>query len=153
GFRGVAPHPLETASGQKGLKLPVPSRDAGCVQAPHGAGCRAPAASRGLRFQPFTRSAGRNRCMERSALIAMVPIPGTEPPRAVMSADASRAAQGDLRAFERLYREHVPRIFSLMRRMVGSDEATEVTQDVFVRAWSSLASFRGEAAFGTWLHR
>ena len=70
--------------------------------------------------------------MERSALIAMVPIPGTEPPRAVMSADANLAAQGDLRAFERLYREHVPRIFSLMRRMVGSDEAAEVTQVVFV---------------------
>ena len=70
-----------------------------------------------------------------------------------MSADAALAAQGDLRAFERLYREHVPRIHSLMRRMIGSDEAGEITQDVFVRAWEKLGSFRGEAAFGTWLHR
>jgi RNA polymerase sigma-70 factor (ECF subfamily) len=37
--------------------------------------------------------------------------------------------------------------------MIGTDEASEVTQDVFVRAWQSLASFRGESAFGTWLHR
>ena len=70
-----------------------------------------------------------------------------------MNADASLAARGDLRAFERLYREHVARIHSLMRRMVSADDAGEVTQDVFVRAWEKLPTFRGEAAFGTWLHR
>jgi RNA polymerase sigma-70 factor (ECF subfamily) len=37
--------------------------------------------------------------------------------------------------------------------MIGVDLADEVTQDVFVRAWEKLGSFRGEAAFGTWLHR
>jgi len=37
--------------------------------------------------------------------------------------------------------------------MLGEDLADEVTQDVFVRAWSKLDSFRGDAAFGTWLHR
>jgi RNA polymerase sigma-70 factor (ECF subfamily) len=37
--------------------------------------------------------------------------------------------------------------------MMGQDEADEVTQDVFVRAWEKLGSFRGEAAFGTWLYR
>ena len=37
--------------------------------------------------------------------------------------------------------------------MIGPDLADEVTQDVFVRAWEKLGSFRGEAAFGTWLHR
>lgn len=37
--------------------------------------------------------------------------------------------------------------------MIGPDLADEVTQDVFVRTWRKLASFRGEAAFGTWLHR
>ena len=37
--------------------------------------------------------------------------------------------------------------------MIGPDAADDVTQDVFVRAWHKLATFRGEAAFGTWLHR
>src|SRR5881409_2049370 len=67
--------------------------------------------------------------------------------------DASRAATGDVRAFERLYRSHVPRIHGLARRMIGADLADEVTQDVFVRAWHKLGTFRGESAFGTWLHR
>ena len=67
--------------------------------------------------------------------------------------DAALAAAGDTHAFERLYRAHVARIHGLVRRMLGSDEATEVTQDVFVRAWQKIGTFRGEAAFGTWLHR
>jgi len=69
------------------------------------------------------------------------------------SADASRAAGGDFRAFERLYRAHVNRVHALARRMLNPDEAAEATQDVFVRAWQKIGSYRGEAAFGTWLHR
>lgn len=69
-------------------------------------------------------------------------------------ADVALAAAGDSQAFERLYRQHVNRVHSLVRRMVGGDgDADELTQDVFVRAWQRLGSFRGEAAFGTWLHR
>jgi len=67
--------------------------------------------------------------------------------------DARLAAAGDAQAFERLYRRHVARVHSLARRMIGTEDADEVTQDVFVRAWEKLGSFRGEAAFGTWLHR
>lgn len=67
--------------------------------------------------------------------------------------DAALAASGDAHAFERLYRNHVARIHSLVRRMISPDAADEVTQDVFVRAWQKLDTFRGEAAFGTWLHR
>ncbi|MFW6079253.1 MAG: RNA polymerase sigma factor [Gemmatimonadota bacterium] len=52
-----------------------------------------------------------------------------------------------------LYRRHVARVHGLARRMIGPDEADDVTQDVFVRAWRKLDSFRGDAAFGTWLHR
>ena len=37
--------------------------------------------------------------------------------------------------------------------MLSDDEADEAVQDVFVRAWEKLGTFRGEAAFGTWLHR
>ena len=67
--------------------------------------------------------------------------------------DVRRASAGDVEAFERLYRRHVPRIHGLTRRMLGEDLADEVTQDVFVRAWKKLDTFRGDAAFGTWLHR
>ncbi|OGU15641.1 MAG: hypothetical protein A3K13_06605 [Gemmatimonadetes bacterium RIFCSPLOWO2_12_FULL_68_9] len=69
------------------------------------------------------------------------------------AADVALAQSGDAQAFERLYRSQVARIHSLARRMVGPAEADELTQDVFVRAWKKLHTFRGEAAFGTWLHR
>jgi RNA polymerase sigma-70 factor, ECF subfamily len=68
--------------------------------------------------------------------------------------DVALAAAGDRRAFERLYHVHVTRVFSLCARMVNDrTRAEELTQDVFVRAWEKLHLFRGEAAFGTWLHR
>ncbi len=67
--------------------------------------------------------------------------------------DVRRAASGDERAFERLYRRHVARVHTLMRRMASPDAADELTQDVFVRAWDKLATFRAESAFGTWLYR
>ena len=63
------------------------------------------------------------------------------------------AAAGDVRAFERLYRAHLPRVHGLVRRMTAGRDADELTQDVFVRVWQKLSSFRGESAFGTWLHR
>ena len=67
--------------------------------------------------------------------------------------DVALAARGDSSAFERLYRTHVGRIHSLTRRMLGSHEADEVTQDIFVRTWLKLGQFRGDSAFTTWLHR
>jgi RNA polymerase sigma-70 factor (ECF subfamily) len=67
--------------------------------------------------------------------------------------DVTLATGGDSSAFERLYRTHVARVHSLVRRMLGPSEADEVTQDIFVRVWQKLGQFRGEAAFGTWLHR
>ena len=67
--------------------------------------------------------------------------------------DGRRAAHGDHEAFERLYRSHVGRVHALARRMVGEDVAEDLTQEVFIRAWQKLGSFRGDAQFGTWLHR
>jgi len=68
--------------------------------------------------------------------------------------DVALAASGDRQAFERLYRQHVNRVFSLCARMVADRlRAEELTQDVFVRAWEKLHLFRGESSFGTWLHR
>src|SRR5207245_11183209 len=69
------------------------------------------------------------------------------------AADAALAGRGDGSAFERLYRSHSARVHSLVRRMMGLERADDVTQDVFIRAWQKLSTFRGEAAFGTWLHR
>ena len=63
------------------------------------------------------------------------------------------AAAGDVRAFEQLYAKHLPKIHSLVRRMAGGRDTDELTQDVFVRLWQKIGSFRGESAFGTWLHR
>ncbi len=70
-----------------------------------------------------------------------------------IAADAALAGSGDPSAFERLYRTHVARVHTLVRRMLDADEADDVTQDVFIRAWQKLSTFRGESAFGTWLHR
>lgn len=69
--------------------------------------------------------------------------------------DDVRAAQGgDRQAFERLYRAHVGRVFSVCVRMCGDRaQAEELTQDAFVRAWEKLPQFRGESSFATWLHR
>lgn len=65
-----------------------------------------------------------------------------------------RAQAGDVDAFEVLYRTHATAILGLCRRMVQDDtDARELVQDVFVRAWERLTSFRGQSAFGTWLHR
>src|SRR5450432_29284 len=80
-------------------------------------------------------------------------LTGDTPIRAGLDADVALAAGGDPSAFERLYRLHVTRIHSLTRRMLSSQEADEVTQDIFVRTWQKLGQFRGDSAFSTWLHR
>lgn len=65
-----------------------------------------------------------------------------------------RAAQGDIEAYEMIYRQHVGRVHALCLRMSRDrSEADELTQETFVRVWERLASFRGESAFSTWLHR
>lgn len=68
--------------------------------------------------------------------------------------DVALAVSGDRRAFERLYRDNVNRVYAICMRMCG-DRATaeELTQDAFVRTWERLPQFRGDSAFSTWLHR
>jgi RNA polymerase sigma factor (sigma-70 family) len=67
--------------------------------------------------------------------------------------DVSRATAGDVEAFERLYRATVGRIYALARRMAGEEAADDLTQEVYLRAWRKLHTFRGDANFSTWLHR
>lgn len=65
-----------------------------------------------------------------------------------------RAQQGDVAAFEPLYRAHVGRVHALCLRMLSDRSAAEeLTQDTFVRAWERIDSFRWEASFGTWVYR
>jgi RNA polymerase sigma-70 factor (ECF subfamily) len=66
-----------------------------------------------------------------------------------------RAKRGDPDAFEGIYRENVGRVYALALRLAGGDAqaAAELTQDVFIRAWRGLGSFRGDSAFSSWLHR
>jgi RNA polymerase sigma-70 factor, ECF subfamily len=65
-----------------------------------------------------------------------------------------RAQQGDVDAFESLYRSHAGAIYALCRRMSGDErDARDLVQDVFVRAWERLTSFRGQSSLATWLHR
>ena len=66
----------------------------------------------------------------------------------------ARARGGDVDAFAALYRRHAPRVHALALRLEGDAvRAAELTQDVFVRAWDGLPAFRGDSAFGSWLHR
>jgi RNA polymerase sigma-70 factor (ECF subfamily) len=63
------------------------------------------------------------------------------------------AQNGDLHAFERLYRENERKVFALCLRLSSDGAlAEELTQEVFVRAWRKLGTFRGESAFSTWLY-
>jgi RNA polymerase sigma-70 factor (ECF subfamily) len=66
----------------------------------------------------------------------------------------ARAQAGDQTAFRDLYRQHAGRVYALCLRLTGNaGDAEERTQDVFVRLWDKLRSFRGESAFSSWLHR
>ena len=66
----------------------------------------------------------------------------------------ARAQAGDQKAFRDLYRQHAGRVYALCLRLTGdASDADERTQDVFVRLWDKLRSFRGESAFSSWLHR
>jgi RNA polymerase sigma-70 factor (ECF subfamily) len=68
--------------------------------------------------------------------------------------DIRLAQEGDSAAFERLYRVQSGQVYALALRLTGNrDSALDLVQDAFVRAWERLASFRGESAFGSWLHR
>ncbi|MCC6749440.1 MAG: RNA polymerase sigma factor [Deltaproteobacteria bacterium] len=62
-------------------------------------------------------------------------------------------ARGDRASLSTLYLRYHRRIFSLLVRMAGRQEAEELCQEVFVRVFRSVGSFRGEAALGTWIYR
>jgi RNA polymerase sigma-70 factor (ECF subfamily) len=65
-----------------------------------------------------------------------------------------RATGGDPQAFSSLMERHERRVYNLCLRMTGDpDDASDATQDTFLTTYRRLSSFRGQAAFTTWLHR
>ena len=66
----------------------------------------------------------------------------------------ARAQAGDMSAFESLVARHEDKVYGLALRMTRSEaDAAEITQDTFLSAYQHLPEFRGEAAFGSWVHR
>ncbi len=65
-----------------------------------------------------------------------------------------RAAAGDQRALAALIDRHSPRVYALAKRMLtDAEEAEDVTQEVFLRAWRALPRWEPRARLSTWLHR
>jgi RNA polymerase sigma-70 factor (ECF subfamily) len=64
------------------------------------------------------------------------------------------ARRGDSEAFDALVRETHRAVYGLVYRLVGNhDDAADVMQDTYLRVWRGLRSFRGDAAFNTWVYR
>src|SRR3569833_1813696 len=65
-----------------------------------------------------------------------------------------RARAGAMRAYERLYREHVGRVYGLCVRMTRDPAVAEdCTQETFINAWKALARFETRCLLAFWLHR
>lgn len=81
-------------------------------------------------------------------------LPVSPPAEVLIDSTVLAAQRGDDTAFAALYDAHAARVYALCLGLAG-DRATaaELVQDVFVRVWERLDSFRGECAFATWMHR
>ncbi len=65
-----------------------------------------------------------------------------------------RSRGGDVAAFDLLVRRYEKQVYSTAYRLTGSyDDASDIAQEAFLRAWNNLRSFRGDAAFSTWIFR
>jgi RNA polymerase sigma-70 factor (ECF subfamily) len=85
----------------------------------------------------------------------LVPVRRDEPePEPIDDVLVRRARDGDRAAFDRLVGLHLPRVWGVVFRIVRNrEDAEDVVQEVFLTAHRSIAEFRGDAAFSTWLHR
>ena len=66
---------------------------------------------------------------------------------------ALRASRGDVEAFSRLVKEHSGLVYRVSLRILGVEGAQDASQEVWVRVWRNMKSFRGDSAFSTWLYR
>jgi RNA polymerase sigma-70 factor (ECF subfamily) len=88
--------------------------------------------------------------MTSLALLGRAAAPAPDPSREIVE----RAAAGDRRAFDELYRLHAPTVHRLLARLVGPvADLDDLLQQAFLEAFRALPRFRGDAAFSTWLHR
>lgn len=80
---------------------------------------------------------------------------GSPEPNAVSDAElVSRSQQGDTAAFEELVSRYRGKVYGLVYGMARNDQdAQDLCQETFIRAWQSLARFRGQSSFYTWLYR
>jgi RNA polymerase sigma-70 factor (ECF subfamily) len=92
--------------------------------------------------------------------VESLPSPVLAEPRPRLSGSLSDDAQlvaacrrGEARAMEMLYHQYKRRVFGMAHRIVGSIDAEEVAQEVFVRVFRGLANFRGDSALSTWIYR
>lgn len=82
------------------------------------------------------------------------PAPASGAAPAGEDALVARARERDAGAFRELVEQHRDRAYGLALRILRSaEDAEEVAQDAFLRAWQALPGFRGEARFSTWLHQ
>jgi len=82
------------------------------------------------------------------------PAPATDTSQPDDRALVASASRGDLGAYDQLVRRYQARIYGLVYNMTGSKEdAEDLVQDVFVKAFSSLKGFRGTSSFYTWIYR
>ncbi len=65
----------------------------------------------------------------------------------------ARASRGDVEAFTKLVEAHSGLVYRVSLRMLGSDDAQDASQEVWIRVWRNIRGFRGESAFSTWLYR
>lgn len=75
-----------------------------------------------------------------------------------MSAPSDRdlilhAARGDIEAFTQLVQEHSTLVYRVALRILGPESAQDASQEVWVRVWRNIKSFRGDSAFSTWLYK
>ena len=65
-----------------------------------------------------------------------------------------RVLDGDVNAFETLVREYEKNVYNIALRMVNnSEDASDMTQEAFIKAYNSLPNFRGDSKFSVWLYR
>ena len=65
-----------------------------------------------------------------------------------------KVIKGDVNAFERLVLEYEKSVYNIALRMTGnSEDASDMTQEAFIKAYNSLQSFRGDSKFSVWLYR
>jgi RNA polymerase sigma-70 factor (ECF subfamily) len=78
-----------------------------------------------------------------------------EPNHELTESEAIRRAQdGDAAAFEYLYKLHSKRVYGVCLRMLRNrSDAEDLTQQIFLRLFRKIGTFRGDSGFSTWLHR